>query len=174
MNGNLPSVVLRRKAKDAQRHVSFHEDSLAKSPGQRKLKWDVENCRYSWAGEDLDALKLGCQGNLLDMQTVKKRARRPRRFRMDSVEILKFDQAIEDEIRGHQKMKSLHQVELPDKLASMFGLIGCKTWVFKLWLKVLILTIDRVIILHKNLHKTILKICQVSLTFFKSKFTNFL
>jgi len=49
LNGNLPSsgaVVMRRRSKNAQRHVSFHEDSLGKSPTQRKLRWDVENSRY--------------------------------------------------------------------------------------------------------------------------------
>lgn len=57
LNGNIPETVIRRKnKKDTKRHVSFHEDIIYKSPDKcRKLKWDCENLRYSWSGEDLDS-----------------------------------------------------------------------------------------------------------------------
>ncbi|KAL0277819.1 UNVERIFIED_CONTAM: hypothetical protein PYX00_004971 [Menopon gallinae] len=57
LNGNIPETVMRRKnKKDTKRHVSFHEDIIYKSPDKcRKLKWDCENLRYSWSGEDLDS-----------------------------------------------------------------------------------------------------------------------
>lgn len=35
--------------------MSFHEDIIYKSPEKcRKLKWDSENLRYSWSGEEID------------------------------------------------------------------------------------------------------------------------
>lgn len=57
LNGNVPeTVMLRKHKKNTKRHVSFHEDIIYKSPEKcRKLKWDSENLRYSWSGEEIDS-----------------------------------------------------------------------------------------------------------------------
>ncbi|KAK6617409.1 hypothetical protein RUM43_014418 [Polyplax serrata] len=60
LNGNISeTVLLRKQKKNAKRHVSFHEDIIYKSPEKcRKLKWDSENLRYSWSGEEIDSAVL--------------------------------------------------------------------------------------------------------------------
>lgn len=69
LNGNITeTVLLRKRKKNTKRHVSFHEDIIYKSPDKcRKLKWDSENLRYSWSGEQIDSSILK-EPDFLDMK----------------------------------------------------------------------------------------------------------